>query len=104
MISVILVNYLTARHTLDAAASVAAQQAIDKLEIIVVDNSVNDSEHALLKAQLPSEVTHIRNPENTSFASACNLAFEQSSGGIRAIVKSGVWRIKRLPVFDLHFV
>lgn len=80
MISVILVNYLTARHTLDAVASVAAQQVIDKPEIIVVDNSVNDSEHALLNAKLPGEVTHIRNPENTGFASACNLAFAQSSG------------------------
>jgi hypothetical protein len=80
MISVILVNYLTARHTLDAVASVAAQQAIDKPEIIVVDNSVNDAEHALLNAQLPGEVTHIRNPENTRFAGACNLAFARSSG------------------------
>jgi len=80
MISVILVNYLTARHTLNAVASVAAQRTIDKPEIIVVDNSMNDSEHALLKALLPGEVTHIRNRENAGFASACNLAFAQSSG------------------------
>ena len=80
MISVILVNYHTARHTLDAVASVDAQQAIDKPEIIVVDNSVSDAESAFLSAHLPGTATCIRNPENTGFASACNLAFAQSSG------------------------
>lgn len=80
MISVILVNYYTARHTINAVASVTAQHAVATPEIIVVDNSVNDAEHALLKAQLPGEVTHIRSRENTGFASACNLAFAQSGG------------------------
>ncbi len=80
MISVILVNYHTARHTINAVASITAQHAVATPEIIVVDNSVSDAEHALLNAQLPVEVTHIRNPENTGFASACNLAFAQSGG------------------------
>jgi GT2 family glycosyltransferase len=79
-LSVILVNYHTARHTIDAIASVTAQDAVATPEIIVVDNSASDAENALLSAHLPDTVTCIRNPENTGFASACNLAFAQSSG------------------------
>jgi GT2 family glycosyltransferase len=80
MISVILVNYHTARHTMNAVASITAQHAVATPEIIVVDNSASDAESALLSAHLPDTVTCIRNPENTGFARACNLAFAQSSG------------------------
>ncbi len=80
MISVILVNYHTARHTIGAVASVTAQHAVVTPEIIVVDNSASDAESALLKAHLPDTVTYIRNPDNIGFASACNQAFNYSNG------------------------
>ncbi|MBK6958191.1 MAG: glycosyltransferase family 2 protein [Nitrosomonas sp.] len=80
MISVILVNYRTAMQTLDAVASVKTQQAIDPLEIFVIDNSISDSEDALLRTCLPDDVIHIRNHENTGFAKACNQAFTLSRG------------------------
>ncbi|MCW5618176.1 MAG: glycosyltransferase family 2 protein [Nitrosomonas sp.] len=81
MISVILVNYHTARHTIDAVASVMSQHTVAAPpEIIIIDNSVSDAENALLKTHLPDTVTYIRNPENTGFANACNQAFAQSNG------------------------
>lgn len=80
IISVILVNYCTAMQTLDAVASVKMQQDIDQLEIIVIDNSVSDTEDTLLKMHLPDGVTYICNHENTGFAKACNQAFALSSG------------------------
>ncbi len=80
MITAILVNYHTAQQTISAIQSIVSQQAITKPEIIVVDNSVSDTEESLLRDQLPSDVMYLRNPENTGFASACNLAFSHSKG------------------------
>ncbi len=80
MISVILVNYKTAVLLLGAVSSIQTQEGVGSVEIIVVDNSVSDHEDKLLRAQLPSEVTYIRNKENTGFAKACNQAFARSSG------------------------
>ena len=80
MISVILVNYYTARHILEAVASVIAQQYSAETELFVVDNSVSETETALLEANLPTTVTFIRNAENIGFARACNLAFEHANG------------------------
>ncbi|MCP5293022.1 MAG: glycosyltransferase family 2 protein [Burkholderiales bacterium] len=80
MISVILVNYHTARLAINAIASVIDQTDIEKPEIIVVDNSTTESEHALMKAHLPGEVTYLANQNNVGFARACNQAFNRSSG------------------------
>lgn len=80
MISVILVNYHTARHTLEAVASVRAQQDTAETELFVVDNSVSEAETALLEANLPTTATFMRNAENIGFARACNQAFELTTG------------------------
>jgi len=80
MISVILVNYQSADQLLSAVTSVFNQQLPDQLEVIVVNNSQSVSENAILQAQLPQEITYIRNNENAGFAKACNQAFARSRG------------------------
>jgi len=80
MITAILVNYYTAEHTLGAVQSIVTQQAIPTPEIIVVDNSVSDTEESQLRAGLPDDAIYLSNPNNTGFANACNQAFERSSG------------------------
>lgn len=80
MISVILVNYHASRLAIKAVASVIDQANIEKPEIIVIDNSTSESEHAFMRAHLPDEVTYIINQHNTGFAQACNQAYSRSSG------------------------
>ncbi|SER26269.1 Glycosyltransferase, GT2 family [Nitrosomonas sp. Nm51] len=80
MISVILVNYHSARLAINAVASVIDQTDIEKPEIIVVDNSTAESEHALMKTHLPDAVTYLINQHNAGFARACNQAFACANG------------------------
>lgn len=77
-VSAILVNYHTATDIHHAVRSLLDQGL--PCEIIVVDNSADDTEAQALRAGLPEGVRLIVNPVNTGFACACNQAYAQSTG------------------------
>lgn len=78
--SVILVNYRSSSHTLDA---IAGLRGLDwdpaALQIIVVDNASADGSVDVLRAGAP-DVTLIESPANLGFAGGCNLGMEHATG------------------------
>jgi GT2 family glycosyltransferase len=79
MISVVIVNYHSAREAERAIRSVT--QSGTETEIIVVDNSCTDQEREALEAmQREHGCRLIFNDENVGFAKACNQAFSVSKG------------------------
>ena len=80
MISVIIVNYHCADLTLQAVESVLNED--QKLEIFVIDNSVDSDQAQQLKQTLPENINLIINETNEGFAVACNRAYHLSHGGL----------------------
>jgi GT2 family glycosyltransferase len=78
MISVIVVNYDSARLTGRAVRSVF-QEAEDH-EVIIVDNTASEEEKTRLQALFPGNVHLIFNKRNEGFARACNTACALSRG------------------------
>jgi len=77
MISVIIINYHSARLASRAVESVRKDEK--NIEVIVVDNTATDEERAELRASLEMKgVTLILNERNEGFARACNQAFSCS--------------------------
>ncbi len=75
----IIVNYKAAGLTLKAAASVCASASHGPVQVVVVDNSEDADEAAVLARSLPDGVQLIINPENMGFGRACNRVFEDFS-------------------------
>jgi len=78
MISVIVVNYHSARLTGRAVSSVMGEDI--ETEIFVVDNTALPVEQQALKSLLPEGVRLTFNESNEGFARACNKAYASSSG------------------------
>ncbi len=76
-LTVIIVNYKTARLLLECVASVY-QFGIDDGEIVVVDNDSGDGVEVLLQQQFPS-VKFMQMGYNAGFARANNAAIKMSS-------------------------
>jgi GT2 family glycosyltransferase len=78
-LSIIIVNWNSARYTLECISSILSTTHRLEYEIIVVDNaSTDDSRHALSGALPRTKV--ILSPENVGFARANNLAVPESRG------------------------
>ena len=69
----VLVNYLGAAET--AAAALAVLIDAPGIRVLVVDNSHDAAEHALLQALLPRTVEVLDAGSNLGFGRACNLAW-----------------------------
>lgn len=70
MIASIIVNYFGHRLVQSAAESLLRDRP--DMEVIVVDNSVDPDESAMLRQVLDSRVKIITNARNTGFGAACN--------------------------------
>lgn len=82
----IIVNYRSRDLTLDAVDSVLKSVSIGPVEIVVVDNSEDKDEAAILRSHLPAEVKLLVSPENLGFGRACNLAFKQFQGELILLI------------------
>jgi GT2 family glycosyltransferase len=78
-LSVIIVNWNTCKITCDCLKSVYEQTAINKLEVIVIDNLSTDDSVRMIKEKFP-QVILIENPENKGFAAANNQGMAVASG------------------------
>ena len=78
MISVLIVNYFCHALTAGAVRSVLADDPT--AQVIVVDNSNDQSETGDLRKILPGRAELMVAPTNLGFGRACNLALEQATG------------------------
>ena len=77
MITSVIVNYRCAELTLRAVGSLL--QDMPDGPIIVVDNSMDASETAVLRAHLPEPKAQLLvSPANVGFGAACNLGMQAS--------------------------
>lgn len=77
-LSIIIVNYRSWKR-LSACLQSIEQQALNDLEVIVVDNFSNDGEGETFAAQFP-QVKWIMQNINGGFAQACNRGARESKG------------------------
>lgn len=79
-ISVIIVNYHSAKMVMDCINSIYSQTRGASFEIIVVDNASGDGSVELLRETFGERITVIASPENLGFGRANNLGAEQAKG------------------------
>lgn len=79
-VSIILINYKTAEMTNDAINSVIEKSKGFEYEIIVVDNSNDDSEFEKLKLVVGNKAKLIQASDNLGFGKGNNLGVENSCG------------------------
>lgn len=77
---VIIVNYHSAKLCLSAVRSVVASESLGPVHVVVVDNSVDETEADMLRRGLPTSVERIINTVNIGFGNACNRVFEKYPG------------------------
>ncbi|MCX8069857.1 MAG: glycosyltransferase family 2 protein [Thermodesulfovibrionales bacterium] len=77
MVSAIIVNYRTSDTIAKAVNSVLSEGGV---EVIVVDNTAEDTERERLKKIIPAQAKTIFNNENVGFGRACNMAYTKASG------------------------
>ena len=78
-VSIILVNFNTAQHTLNCIASIIEHSRDLKYELIVVDNNSYDKSYERIMEKYP-DVIWIQNMTNQGFGRANNLALEKAAG------------------------
>ncbi len=78
-VSIIYVNYKTARLIVDSIRSVKEQTSGIEYEIIVVDNDSQDDSIEIIQAQ-DTQIQIIQSPENVGFGRANNLGVEKAKG------------------------
>lgn len=78
-VSIIFVNYKTKDLTINAINSVFEKTNGVSYEIFVVDNNSQDDSIEAIEQKFP-EINIIKNPENSGFGSANNLAIKQARG------------------------
>lgn len=87
VVSVILVNYRGADDTIRAVEELRRLDwPPERLEVVIVDNSVDESESERLRA-IP-DATLIVSSDNLGFAGGCNLGVERSSGEFVAFLNN----------------
>jgi len=87
-LSIIIVNYNTANHTVACLQSIVNQSMSVSYELIVVDNASTDLSAVLIKSQIP-KVIWIQNSTNLGFGSAVNIgvAFKEILSYNRILAK-----------------
>ena len=78
-VSIIFVNYKTKDLTINAINSVIEKTEGVDYEIFVVDNASNDGSIEVIEQEFPN-INIIKNPINSGFGSANNLAIKQAKG------------------------
>jgi GT2 family glycosyltransferase len=78
-LSIILVNFNTAFHTLNCIESVVSKTYKMSYEIIVVDNDSKDNSYNLIITQFPN-IVWIQNDTNEGFGRANNIGINKSKG------------------------
>ena len=78
-VSIIFVNYKTKDLTINAINSVIEKTEGVDYEIFVVDNASNDGSIEAIEQEFPN-INIIKNPINSGFGSANNLAIKQAKG------------------------
>jgi GT2 family glycosyltransferase len=68
----IVVNYHSAALSLEAVQSVLGSRSLGPVQVVVADNSIDESEAMYLRKHLPSAVVLKVNTENMGFGRACN--------------------------------
>ena len=71
----IIINYRSAHLTRNAVKSILESDRFGSIQIVVVDNSCDESEAARLREMLPGEAALWVNSENLGFGRACNQVF-----------------------------
>lgn len=84
-VSVVVVNYRTAEHTLACIAGLRELDAGD-LEIICVDNASGDGSVEALGSL--DGVTLVKAPRNLGFAGGCNLGVRHATGELVAFINN----------------
>lgn len=77
-ITAVIINYFSAKLALKAVDSIIRSSSLDKIEIVVVDNSCDVGEEKTLKSRLPADVHLVVNTKNVGFGKACNQIFDQT--------------------------
>jgi len=78
-VSIIFVNYKTKELTINAVKSVIEKTEGLEYEIFAVDNASNDGSIEAIEKEFPN-VNIIKNPVNSGFGAANNLAIEKAHG------------------------
>ena len=78
-VSIILVNFNSAQHTLNCIASIIEHSRDLKYELIVVDNNSYDKSYERIMEKYP-DVIWIQNITNQGFGRANNLGLEKAAG------------------------
>ncbi|HWE91574.1 MAG TPA: glycosyltransferase [Pseudonocardiaceae bacterium] len=88
-VSVILVNYRGAEHTVACLRALRADldYPSDKLQIVCVDNGSGDDSVASIRAAAP-EITLVEAGANLGFAGGCNLGARHATGDVLALLNN----------------
>ena len=73
----IIINYHSAHLTKNAVTSILESDHVGSIQIVVVDNSCDESEANCLREILPGEVTLWVSSGNMGFGRACNQVFQE---------------------------
>ncbi len=79
-VSVIIVNYCSAKLVMDTVRSIKEKTSGVSYEILVVDNASGDGSVEVLREALGEDITLIASSENLGFGKANNLAAKQAKG------------------------
>ncbi len=79
-VSAILVNYRSARETLEAVSSLLETAGDLPLQVLVVENQSGGSDREILEKELPNEAELLPSPENLGFAGGITLAVPKVRG------------------------
>lgn len=88
--SVIIINYNTARLTLDCLDSIYSYGSLTDLEIIVVDNASAEADRDILESGLEQRARLIKSARNLGFAAGNNLGAQQAQGQYLFFLNSDV--------------
>ncbi|HEX7662013.1 MAG TPA: glycosyltransferase [Pseudonocardiaceae bacterium] len=88
-VSVILVNYRGADHTLACLRSLRDDLVYppEKLQVICVDNASGDDSVARIRAAAP-DITVVESETNLGFAGGCNLGASHATGDVLALLNN----------------
>ena len=88
VVSVVLVNYKGAEHTIACLQAFAdIDWPADQIEFVVVDNASGDGSAERIRAAAP-HVNVVESPTNTGFAGGCNLGVSHARGEYVAFINN----------------
>lgn len=100
-VSVILVNYYTSDMTVSAVESIIDKTSGVSIEIIVVDNSCDDTEYNTLCNKLKGHALVIQANSNLGFGKANNWGAEKSNGDYLFFLNTDT-RLINNSIYELH--